>query len=209
MSELFVGITTWDDAPFVRRAVAALRRTAPDIDMRIVAWDNGSQRETLAALEDSGVPYYSQQYPQGDALNALLELSDAPYTLLMHSDVFMLHERWFPMLRACMDARELVLISPEDIGLGNMNRRALGTGMPERSFMLFDTAKIKTCRTVRWGRFLEYLVRGKKINSFRRLDFYSNHITHRLPALLSAHGFTWQMLQPLSSPREASPWFTL
>ncbi len=205
MAELFIGMTTWDDALFVERTLRALRETLAGIDVEIAVWDNGSRDGTLELLRRAGVRTVSRRCSQGDALNFLLGMSTAPYTLLMHSDVIMLERGWFPRLRAAMTRTGAALISPEDIGLGPMMRGY--RGMPESSFMLFDTAQVRRCMAPNVRKFVKNALRGRS-PLLRYFDFYVLHVTHRMPEILAARGMSWLPIPPLMPTRLPVPWFT-
>ncbi len=209
MAELFIGITTWNDAEFVKRSVPALQRSLAGTDFEIAAWDNASIDNTVETLQACGVSRVTRRRcAQGDALNGLLAMSTAPYTLLMHSDVFMLAADWFPRLTARMRETGAALVSPEDTGQGNM-RRAAFVGMPESSFMLFDTAQVRRC--LEWApvplQLAKNLVRYRYIYALHRFNFDVNHITHRMPAIFARHGLNWLPMRPLASTRLETPWF--
>ena len=199
MPDVFIGMTTWNDAAFVARTLPALQRTLDGVAARIVAWDNGSVDDTLDVLRKLGVETRVRRCAQADALDGLLALSDAPYTLLLHSDVFVLAPGWFALLRDALHATGAALISPEDIGLGNYRRHAF-RAMPESSFMFCDTAKIRACRQLRpLPALLKNALRFRYLSGLRGIGFDAPHITH---------GLTWEMMRPLPSPRLPEPWST-
>jgi hypothetical protein len=203
MAELFIGITTWDDELWVARTLRALRETLNGVDVEIAAWDNGSRDGTVAALRREGVRTVSRRCSQGDALNFLLGMSTAPHTLLMHSDVILLERGWFTRLRAALSQAGAALISPEDTGLGPLLRGY--REKPESSFMLFDTARVRQCMHPHWKKFFKNALRGRSV-MLRYFDFYVEHVTHRMPETLAAHGQSWLKMTPLASPRRAEPW---
>jgi hypothetical protein len=206
MPELFIGLTTWNDAAFVRRSLPALQRTLAGVDAHIAAWDNASEDDTPAVLRELGVEPRVRRCAQADALDGLLAMSDAPYTLLLHSDVFILAPAWFSLLRDAMRDTGAALISPEDIGLGNFRRRAF-RGFPESSFMFCDTAKIRACRRLRPViAMVKNAVRFRYLSGLRGVGFDASHITHGLPDRLAACGLTWDPMTPLTSPRLDAPW---
>jgi len=208
MSELFIGLTTWNDAEFIRHSVPALQRTLVGIDVRVAAWDNGSIDDTPALLRDLGVEVTVRRCAQADALHGLLAMSNAPYTLLLHSDVFLLYPAWFPLLREALHASGAVLISPNDIGLGAFRRQCY-TGNPESPFMFFDTEKARRCTSRRpWSALLKNAVRFRYLQGLHGLPFDAPHITHGLSAAFHTRGYTWEMMRPLPSPR-CVPWFTV
>ncbi|HEY3376488.1 MAG TPA: glycosyltransferase [Armatimonadota bacterium] len=210
MTDVCIGLTTWNDAEFIKRSIPALQRSLAGIDYDIIAWDNASIDHTIDVLRACGVSrIIRKRCAQGDALNGLLAASTAPYTLLMHSDVFLLAPNWFPHLRAALQRSGSVLISPEDTGQGNM-RRAAFAGMPESSFMLFDTAKARQC--LEWLpvplQLVKNLIRYRYIYSPHRFNFDVNHITHAMPGVFARRGLQWLPMRPLPSTRLDTPWFT-
>ena len=212
MPELFIGITSWNDAEFLRRSLPAWQRSLAGVDARIVVCDNGSTDDSARVAESCGATCVVQPSRQSDALNLLLGMSDAPYLLLVHSDVFPLHPQWFPIVRDAMRRNGDALISPEDIGLGNYLRKAF-VGMPESSFLFFDTDKALACRDVRFSTqwlttiYLRHGHKFRQLHPLRRLDLYAPHVTHRLADVLYRHGYTWSMMRPLPSQRLATPWY--
>lgn len=208
MAELFVGMTTWNDGEFVKRSLPALQRTLAGVDAEFVAWDNGSRDGVVEVIRSLGVRCVVRRCAQGDALNGLLAMSSAPYTLLVHSDVFMLSPDWFPLLKGAMTRSAAALISPEDIGLGNM-RRSRFSGMPESSFLFFDTAKARACMAVRpLAQLARNLIRCRYVRGLRGLNLDVSHITHALPGIFRARGYSWVMMRPLTSRLLDQPWFT-
>lgn len=212
MAELFIGITSWNDAEFLRRSLPTLRQTLAGVDAHIVVCDNGSTDASARVAEECGATCVVQPSRQSDALNLLLGMSDAPYTLLMHSDVFLLHPQWFATVRDAMRRSGDALISPEDTGLGN-NLRHEYVGMPESSFMFFDTEKALACREPRFSLqwlttiYLRHHHTYRHLHPLRRLNLYVPHVTHRLADVLRRHEYTWSMMCPLPSQRLAQPWF--
>jgi len=205
MPELFIGMTTWNDADLVRRSIPALRASLPETDFEFVVWDNASTDDTPKVLDALSVRYFSRRCSQGDALNFLLEMSTAPYTLLMHSDVFLLTPAWFPVVRAALHREQAALVSPEDTGLGPVGRGF--HGMPESSFLCFDTARARACRRPNPTKYLKNSLRGRGARQWRYFDFYGPHVTHHIPEVLAAHGASWQMMTPLLSKRLPKPWY--
>jgi len=207
MSELFIGITAWNDAEFLRRGLPALRRTLEGVDYELVVCDNGSEDDSQQVAAAHGARWIQRRCRQGDALNLLLAMSTAPYTLLLHSDVLLLDARWFPLLRETMARTGVALISPEDIGLGNMRRSAF-RDKPESSFMFFDTAKALDCRAFRFS--FEWITNiylpFRCVHPLQRLNLYANHVTHQLPAILQEKGYQWLKMRPLPSRPMDTPW---
>ena len=116
-------------------------------------------------------------------MNRLSRLSRSPYTLLIHSDVILIFDDWFDLCKEKI-SRNIVLVSPEDIGCGPYTR-PFGIGKPESSFLFIDTIKMKKSKNVIWRRKF-----GLPIAQ-RVLDLYGNHITHNIPDRLAKAGFNW------------------
>lgn len=134
---------------------------------------------------------------QAEALNRLLAVSDARYTLLLHSDVVLLSDEWFARCVSRIGAG-CALVSPEDVGCGPYTR-PFGAGKPESSFMFFDSQAARRCRYWQWRRWRR-VPYAKKI-----FDFYGNHITHRIPERLRAQGYTWHAMRVHPSDRVTEP----
>lgn len=206
--ELFVGVTSWNSSLFIGPCLDALRATLGDASARIVVMDNGSTDGTDVIARENGAEVIDVRISQADALNRLASMSNATYTLLIHADVVMLGADWFALCkRACQAGAALV--SPEDIGCGPLTR-AFGKGMPESSFLFFETRALKRLREIKWtGR--RFLSRPR-----RAVDFYGPHVTHRLPMKLAARGMTWRPMNvhwsvpstaPIYSPQDrAAVW---
>lgn len=191
MSELFVGITTWNDEIFLPHCLKALSDTLRDVDYHICIADNDSKDNTLTIARQYTSDIRVKCETQPNALNYLVSRSTAKHTLLMHSDVIMLHPLWYKCCRNFLDKGH-VLVSPEDIGLGNY-QRTYGVGMPESSFMLFDTAWLKKARRFKPKRVLRRILgRRKYIYGF---DFYGAHVTHNIPDVINKSGCDWAMMK--------------
>lgn len=190
---LFVGLTTWNSALFLDACLEGVRRTTRGAEVELFALDNGSTDATLEILARHGVPHEVGRSSQPDALNALLARSRSEHTLLLHPDTVLLADGWLELLRPLFDDPRLALVSPEDIGCGPWTR-PWGKGMPESSFLLFHTARIRRAFHTR-------RVRRFRIPFWPRrvLDFYSPAVTHNLPARLAAAGLTWLPLRVLAS----------
>ena len=194
---LFVGVTAWNRALFLGRCLQALRATTAHPATHIMVWDNCSTDESAEIARAHGAEVRVQRSSQPEALNGLADASDAPFTLLLHADVLMVSPRWFEVCRERLRGN-VALVSPEDIGCGPCTR-PFGAGMPESSFMLFDTAQLHRLRAMFWRRWhrLPYPEWA--------IDFYAEHITHRLPRRLRDAGLSWQPMQVLVSPRSEEP----
>jgi glycosyltransferase involved in cell wall biosynthesis len=205
MTDLFIGITTWNDIQFLKRALQSLRSTLTGVSYEILVWDNLSQDGTVELLQELGVRSILRKASQSEALCELLALSQSPYTLLMHSDVILLDHNWFPLLQTSMQQQNFALISPDDIGCG-MYRKA-HHGMPESSFLFFDTKKARSCSQFNFKYLLRNVIKSHFIGPLQRFDFYGPHITHRIPSLLARHGLQWDLMTPLPSIKLENPWF--
>jgi hypothetical protein len=118
----------------------------------------------------------------------------------MHSDVFALDPRIWSLCRGKLE-EGFGLVSPEDIGCGPMTR-PFGAGKPESSFIFVDTVAIRRLRKFQgWHR-------GQWPWLRREVDFYGEHVTHRLPAALEEHGIRWFRMRALVSERTAAPIYT-
>jgi glycosyltransferase involved in cell wall biosynthesis len=194
---LFVGVTTWNSELFLEHCLWAIRRTTEGIPMQLGVVDNMSTDRSEQIAREFGAQVHLERCSQSIALNRLLEMSRAQHTLLIHSDVVLLSSRWYPTCARHLGGN-VALVSPEDIGCGPMTR-PYGAGMPESCFMLFDTAKVRDCRTIGWRR-----RKGIPWPTLQ-LDLEHYYVTHDLPQTLGRRGYTWQPMKVLSSPREAAP----
>lgn len=177
-------MTSWNSALFVGRCLDSLRKTLNGASATIIVADNGSTDDTPKIARRSGAEVLDIRATQGEALNRLARLSRAPYTLLIHADVVFLGERWFDLCkRAIADGHALV--APEDIGCGPLTR-AFGRGMPESSFLFFDTTALPRLRETFW------LKRGPLRWPKRAVDFFGPHVTHHLPGKLATRGLVWK-----------------
>jgi glycosyltransferase involved in cell wall biosynthesis len=184
--ELFIGVTSWNSELFLGHCLRAAKRTTTGIAPRIVVLDNCSTDHSVTIARDLGVEVVVQSCTQPVALNRLLAMSRSRYTLLIHADVILLSANWFDICRSKMNA-QVALVSPEDIGCGPFSR-AFGAGMPESSFMLFDTLAARRPRVRLWPRWHRIPL------PHRTMDFYGPHITHRLPQRLQEHGYSWHAM---------------
>lgn len=194
-TELFIGITSWNSARFLALCFDGIKRTTQNINTEVVVFDNCSEDESVEVAIANGARVVRDAKNQGDALNILLNQSDAEHTLLIHSDVVLLSTTWFQCcLRHFKENSDLALISPEDIGCGLMSR-SFGAGHPESSFMLFKTEAVKAMR--QWKVVRRRFLIPRKLGN--RFDFYGKHVTHNISALLKKHNKTWIKMKPLYS----------
>lgn len=182
--ELFIGVTSWNSELFLPVCLKAIRDTTHSVDVRLAVLDNVSNDDSTKIAREYGAEVVVEKTLQADALNRLLSLSNARYTLLMHADVVLLDSRWFELCKARVKG-DTVLVSPEDIGCGPYSR-PFGVGKPESSFMFFDTARFRQTAFTQWRRW-HRLPYPKRV-----VDFYGEHVTHRLPQRLQARGYHWQ-----------------
>ncbi len=194
---LFVGITSWNSEAFIGPCVDQAKRTTDPQSTRIVVLDNSSTDNTREIARTKGAEVINRKCTQSQALNHLFNLSKADYTLLIHADVIMLSEDWLRLCAAHLQGK-IALISPEDIGCGPYTR-PWGKGMPESSFMLFRTALAREAR--RWFRIQRFKIRWP----FRAVDFYGEHVTYNLPAMLADCGLSWKMMEVHTSTTELRP----
>jgi glycosyltransferase involved in cell wall biosynthesis len=81
--ELFVGVTTSNNALFIGCCLDAVREKTPGVILNTVVLDNYSSDATVYIAESKGAQLVRKACSQPDALNALLDLSRSPYTLLI------------------------------------------------------------------------------------------------------------------------------
>jgi len=165
--------------------------------VRVVLLDNVSTDRSAEVARVRGAEVVVRKCDHFQALNALLAMSRSRYTLLIHSDVILLHDDWLDLCAAEISS-EVALVSPEDIGCGPYTR-PWGKGMPESSFLFFDTRKAMSARMVFWRQ------RFKIKLPYRAFDFAGEHITYNVPTALAARGHTWRMMSVHTSSREPEP----
>lgn len=199
-SELFIGITSWNSVPFLGYCIDAVKRTTDSIGTRIVVLDNDSTDGSAELAQAHGAEVVRRRCTQPQALNHLFDLSKSEFTLLIHSDVILLSKMWFEVC-AAQFAENVALLSPEDIGCGPYTR-PWGKGMPESSFMLFRTELARAAR--KWFRVQRFKIRWP----YRAIDFFGEHVTYNIPALLERRGLTWKMMQVHTSTLEDNPIYT-
>ena len=195
--DLFVGITTWNSEKFIDHCLNSISITTNGLKSSVVVLDNQSTDETVKISKKHGAKTIVKKCSQKDALNYLLNISRAKYTLLIHADVVFLSDKWFELCSNRIDGK-IILVSPEDIGCGPYTR-PYGINMPESSFLFFDTQKIMSLRKVSWTR--DYIIPLP----VKRLDLYIKHVTHNIPALLARHGYSWFIMNVLISDKLDEP----
>ena len=195
--DLFVGITAWNSATTLGACLDSVRETTRGVETRIVVLDNRSTDGTADIARRRAVELHVKASTQADALNRLFDLSDAPLTLLLHSDVVLLSKEWLSVCGRRL-GRGVALVSPDDVGCGPFTR-PWGKGKPESSFLLFDTALPARTRIVR--RVQRFKVRWPA----RCLDLYGPHVTYSLPERLSEAGLSWTMMNVHVSPESPAP----
>ena len=195
--DLFIGITSWNSALFLPICLQAIRDKTVGPNVRVVVLDNASTDDSAAIARNFDAEVLIKGCAQSDALNRLVDLSNAPYTLLLHSDVVLLDSRWFDLCRSKIDDKT-ILVSPEDIGCGPYSR-PFGIGKPESSFLFAATGNLRKTRFLKWQSWRS-LPFPKRV-----VDFYGNHITHRLPQRLCERGFEWFPLSVHLSETVAEP----
>ena len=203
-AELCVGITTWNDADAIELCLDSLAHTLQNVRYEIEIVDNGSADGTVELARSRGAHVVVRDWSQSDALNHLLLRSEAPYTLLLHSDVVLLADDWYPRVVAALDERT-ILVAPEDIGAGPFLRADIGAGMPESSFLFWRTADAKRLRQLLPRHLLRAVPRRLPL---RAINLYHLHVTHYIPELLERRGLRWRRMDVLPSPAGAR-WFEL
>lgn len=198
--DLFIGVTSFNSEFFVGACIESMMRTTQGLDREVVVLDNVSRDRTAAVARERGARIVVRACSQGDALSALLRMSTARFTLLVHADVVMLSPRWFELCTSQMDDG-VALVSPEDIGCGPYTR-PFGKDKPESSFLFCDTVRIWRTHVWRWRRW-----RGI-VCPERVVDFYGPHVTHRLPDRLGRRGLSWRRMDVYASPKSDAPIYT-
>jgi hypothetical protein len=198
--DLFVGITSWNSSLFLPHCLEALHRTTAGLRTRICVLDNASTDASVSLARERGAEVLVRRCTQPEALQQLVRQSNGRYTLLLHADVILLAADWFERCRSAL-VGNTVLVSPEDIGCGPLTR-PFGRGMPESSFMLFDTNGLRRARAVVWRR------RYRLPLPRREFDFSGGHVTHNIPRRLADRGLTWRPMHVYVSNAEPQPLFT-
>lgn len=159
-----------------------MRRTKAGAGARLVVVDNMSADDSVDIAQGYGAEVIRRPCSQPSALQQLAGMSRSPRTLLMPANVVPLHPDWFEVCASALRGAT-ALVSPEDIGCGPWTR-PFGRGMPESSFLLWDTAglrRISHWLLLRFGRFRR---------PRRKFPFHGAHITHHVPMHLTVRGYT-------------------
>lgn len=210
MVKLFIGITTFNSSFFLPTCLSSIKRCFENIiDYKVCIVDNESNDTSRQIALSFNCDVIKKRCIQADALNILIGRSSGECTLLLHSDVALLSKEIWPLLKNIMHSHD-VLVSPEDIGLGNYDRIKMGAGMPESSFMLWKTKEALSLRSLRI--YNNYTLKSFVGRLFRSLpiyclDFYGPHITHHIPKLLKLNGFNWVKMKVHPSTKLPEPWF--
>ena len=198
-AEVMIGITSWNSAAFLAPCLDAIAECTAT-RARVVVLDNMSTDGSDEIARARGAEVMRLQCSQPEALNRLFEMSRSPYTLLMHADVILLNPRWVDLCLAEMRG-SVALVSPEDIGCGPLTR-VWGKGMPESSFLLFDTTKARATR--RWFKRQRFKIKWP----YRALDFSGEHITYNLPRMLATKGYGMKLFDVHPATLEPEPVYT-
>jgi glycosyltransferase involved in cell wall biosynthesis len=194
--DCFIGITSWNSEAFLGPCLDQIGKTARG-RVRVVVLDNASTDRSAEVASSRGAEVTVKKCDQWQAMNCLLKMSRSRYTLLIHSDVILLHDDWLDVCAAEMPGN-VALVAPEDVGCGPYTR-PWGKGMPEGSFLFFDTRKAMSARKVFWRQ------RFKMKLPYRAFDFTGDHITYNVPRVLAQHGYAWRMMRVHMSTREPEP----
>ncbi|MFN7899531.1 MAG: glycosyltransferase family 2 protein [Synechococcaceae cyanobacterium] len=199
--DLEICIPTWNSHLFLRQCLLQIAKTCTGLRHRVTILDNESTDQTAAIAREMGCRVIVKKCSMPDALNILLKLSRGETTLFMHADTILLNPNWFALATKHLNDK-CILVSPQDIGCGPYSRPA-GKNKPESSFMLFDTSRLRRTRQLRW-------VRRFRLPFFpqRIVNFYSGNVTHYIPDVLLAKGFTWKPMQVHLSNEEPQVLFT-
>jgi glycosyltransferase involved in cell wall biosynthesis len=182
--DCFIGITSWNSEAFLGPCLDQIGKTARG-RVRVVVLDNASTDRSAEVASSRGAEVIVKKCDQWQAMNWLLKMSRNRYTLLIHSDVILLHDDWLDLCAAEMPGN-VALVAPEDIGCGPYTR-PWGKGMPESSFLFFDTRKAMSARKVFWRQ------RFKMKLPYRAFDFRGDHITYNVPTAFKPK-YWWESL---------------
>jgi len=192
---LFVGITSWNSRAFLDVCLDSLRKTCGDLDVCVL--DNASTDDSCDVARRHGAKVIRKACSQPRAMNVLAAKSRGDFTLLAHADVVFLGADW---KARCTEAVRsgASLVSPEDTGCGN-GTRPWGRGMPESSFLFFETGMLRKLREIRWNRKfrIPWMEPG--------VDFFGDHITYNLPGAIARRGGRIKFLDFHVGPGTESP----
>jgi glycosyltransferase involved in cell wall biosynthesis len=200
---LRIGITCRNDRPSLELCLASIARTTQEVEHEVVVIDNESIDGSAEVASAAGARVLVRPWSQTESINYLFSSSRSPITLLLHSDVVMLADNWFTHLTRQL-REEVVLVSPDDSGVGPYLRASYGSGHPESSFLLWRTRPAGRIRRIHPSE-LPRRARAR-LPLLRTFDLYNLHLTHQLAADLAAKGLSWFPLAVLPSPR-TNPWY--
>ena len=192
---LFIGITSWNSRSFLDACLDSLHKTCGDADVCVL--DNSSTDDSCDVARNHGVKVIRKSCSQPRALNTLAAMSRSEFTLLIHADVVFLGADWATL---CIEAvrRGASLVSPEDTGCGNRTRQ-WGSGMPESSFLFFETRMLRRLREIHWIR--RFCLPWPETS----VDFYGEHITYNLPGGIARRGGKIKLMDVHTSPEVPDP----
>ena len=193
MSDLFVGVTSWNSEVFLNLSLSAINRTCKGLDLELVVFDNCSTDNSVEVATQHGARVICRTDTQSNALGHLLNESTAKHTLLMHADVVLLNDRWFEKVTSCLDGNT-IMVAPEDCGCGLMSRTT-GKGHPESSFLFLDTQQVKKFR--RWKVMQRRFMVPLRVE--RKLPLDGPHLTHDLAGLFATKGKKIHLMDVLYS----------
>ena len=196
--ELRIGITCRNDRDALELCLGSIARTTADTELEVIVVDHESRDGSADLAAGASARVLVRPWNQTESINYLVGSSRAKYTLLLHSDVVLLEDGWFPHLVRRLEGN-VALVSPDDSGVGAHMRKAYGSGHPESSFMLWRTALVRTIRRVHPS---EFPRRARvRLPLMRTLDLYNLHLTHQLASDLARQGLSWTAMTVLPSPR--------
>ena len=189
--DLFIGITSWNSSLFLPHCLESINKATNSCTKEVWVIDNQSSDSSVELAKAKGANVLVEKCSQAQALNKFVSMSNARYTLMLHSDVILLNADWFAICTSKLD-RETILISPEDIGCGPLSR-PFGLGKPESSFLLFDTKALKKCRQILWKK------KWRLSYPYYAFNFRGSHITHDIPNRLNQKGLGWHPMNVYAS----------
>ncbi len=197
-AELFVGVLSFNSELFLGHCLDAVINKTSGISTQVVVCDKFSTDGSADIARGLGAELIQSNANYSEVFNILLSASRSQYTLIIHSDTILLSEKWLELCRS--KAKDnIALVSPQDIGCGPYTR-PFGIGMPESSFLFFDTEKMRRTNRVikfnrRFGIPLPYL----------SLDFHCTHVTHNIPSRLKDAGLSWFPMEVHTSNKVDEP----